>query len=111
MKQNIDQLQEQINTLKAERDAQVADQPQAAIEALNRQIIDLQNEITAQIVEGAKPCGVCGNPPHGLRQNAAVKNNPIFMFEIGCLHCNDTRVQDVTNAGAVTKWNQTYGAA
>ncbi len=111
MKPTIDQLQEQVNTLKAQRDAQVTDQPQAVIEALNRQIIDLQNEITAKIVEGALPCVNCGNPAHGLRQNAVIKNSPIYMFEIGCIHCKDTRVQDVSREGAVAKWNQTHGAA
>jgi hypothetical protein len=65
----------------------------------------LREELAGVITEGANPCPNCGNMPHGIKQNAAVKNMPISIYEIGCLVCRDRRSQSVTREGAVENWN------
>jgi hypothetical protein len=65
----------------------------------------LRSELSTALTHGANPCSECGNMPHGIKQNAAVKNMPISIYEIGCLVCRDRRAQAVTREGAVENWN------
>lgn len=61
----------------------------------------LRADISDTIIEDAKDCPDCGNPPIGMFHDGTP--NP---FEIGCLNCRDHRVREALPEDAAAKWNR-----
>lgn len=71
----------------------------AAASGDNKKLNALRAEMGALFSEGAKPCPICKNTPHGMQKNPTT-------VEIGCLVCvKPIRARAPTIAECVKKWN------
>lgn len=83
----------------------VAVQPAPVVEKMAEGIKALQAELSAYITQGAEACPVCGNLPHGIRQDATLRREKITLYEVGCLTDANRRAQGMSRSEAVERWN------
>lgn len=107
---SIEQLQKDIAAAKAAYVAKAQDL-ESTWRPLSARVVALQKELTAEIASGAKACGNCGAPAHGLfRFPQTPKGVPqIRLVEIACSRLCRVSVVDQDREKAVTAWNEQYG--
>ena len=76
----------------------------AELEALNREVLGLQQQRAAAIAEGCSLCPSCGEKPVGMVQKLVVSREEVDGFEVGCAHCLDHRAKGVDLDSARAAW-------
>lgn len=103
--QRIATVRRQLDELRLEKHSKADTLTSAQEREYSEKARGLMNELSGIISEGAEPCEHCGQAPHGMVQEVAVKNIPRPYFEVGCLGCKDHRAQGFTPEQAVADWN------
>ncbi len=94
-KPQLERLADLKSELIAAREAYLAivhTAPAVEVKAASDKVKRLQAAISDCITEGAKPCPMCHNTPHGMQQT----EGKYIGFEIGCLHCRPFKWADRT---------------
>lgn len=84
------------------------DAPEAERPALRVALQEVRAKQSAHLTEGAHPCPVCKEPPHGMInvRPSPLKGETLEVYTVGCLGCRDIRAEDLSRLGAISKWNE-----
>lgn len=78
----INEIKKQIDEAQGKYLSLVHTAPGNEVRAASAKVKELQRQLSAEIVKGAKPCPGCDQLPHGLEQPRGKGNAE---FEIGCV--------------------------
>jgi len=103
------ELRRQIDEARGEYDKAIkSDAKISAVNKLTAEIKDLMGEQASLLINGAKKCQRCDNPPVGIKKSRGT-------YEIGCVNCSAVlpddpeivvfRSRGETSEEAVEKWN------
>lgn len=94
------------------------EEPVADQRAASGAVKELQRELSEAITDGADPCPLCGQRPHGIEHQVARGRRVGVEYEIGCLGCvvDPSDPERVSVRGgllprhAVEAWNEMVAA-